>query len=434
MLRRTLWMSVCCGCLTVAQADDWPQWMGPQRDNVWREEGIIDAFPDAGPSVVWRAPVAGGYAGPAVVGSRVFVTDYETAENVKVANFERKKFTGIERVRCLDANTGKSLWQHSYPVTYGLSYPAGPRCTPTVDEGRVFTLGAEGHLFCLDAATGEILWSHNLKQEYGTKSALWGYAGHPLVDGDQLLCVVGGRGSHLVAFNKTDGSEQWRAQTAKEQGYSPPTILNIGGQRQLVLLKPDAVTAVDPQSGEEFWSIPYEATNGSIIMSPIAWKGHVFAAGYSNKNVLIKVADDGLDAEVVWQDARKKALSPVNVQPFLDDDVIYGFDQSGYLMAVALPSGDRLWQASPLSDRPAGCETAFLVKQADRFWMFNEKGELVIAQLTPEGYQPLDSAPILEPTNNAFGRDVVWSMPAFAQRRMFVRNDREIVCVDLAKK
>ncbi len=415
-----------------ARADDWPQWMGPQRDNVWREEGLLDKFPANGPTVVWSAPVAGGYAGPAVVGDRVWVTDYVTSADVHVENFQRAEFTGVERVHCLDAKSGKSLWVHEYPVTYGLSYPAGPRCTPTVHDGLVYTLGAEGHLWCLDAEQGTVVWSKELKSEYHTTSALWGYASHPLIDGDRLLCVVGGPGSHIVAFDRKTGNEVWRAQTAKEQGYSPPTIFTIGDTRQLVLLKPDGVAAVNPANGDEYWSVPYAATNGSIIMSPVRFENYLYAAGYSNKNLLLQLSDDGQEADVVWQDARKKGLSPVNVQPFLEDGVLYGFDQSGWLYAVELPSGKRLWEASPVSKRPAGCETAFLVKQGDRFWMFNENGELVIARLTRDGYDEIDRAKVIEPTNVAFGRDVVWCMPAFAGRRMYVRNDERLICVELA--
>ena len=128
-----------------ASADDWPQWMGAKRDNVWREEGLLEKFPAGGPKVLWRTPIAGGYAGPAVAAGRVFVTDYVTTDVVKIANFERKTSTGVERVLCLDEATGKILWKHECPIVYTIAYPSGPRCTPTIDGDRVYTLGAEGH-------------------------------------------------------------------------------------------------------------------------------------------------------------------------------------------------------------------------------------------------------------------------------------------------
>ena len=414
-------------------ATDWPQWMGPNRDNVWRESGILQRFPAGGPKIVWRTPVAGGYAGPSVGMGLVFVTDYIAVGEVKVSNFERKSYTGQERVQCLDAATGKVKWEHTYPVEYSISYPAGPRCTPLVNEGRVYTLGAEGHLRCFDAATGAVVWSHDLKEQYGTKAALWGYAAHPLIDGDKLICVVGGQGSHVVALQKFTGVELWRSLSSPEQGYSPPTIIEAGGRRQLILIRPDALTSVDPENGRPFWSVPYEATNGSIIMSPVQYGGYLYAAGYSDRSLLVNLTADPPGATEVWRDRRRQAISPVNVQPMIQGNVLYGVGQNGWLTAMELPSGKRLWQTAwPLGERPMRTGTSFLIKQADRFWLFTEQGELIIATLTPEGHHEIDRAKILEPTNTAFGRSVVWCAPAFAGRRMYVRNDRECVCVDLA--
>jgi outer membrane protein assembly factor BamB len=428
------WIVTLLAVVVPASADDWPQWMGPGRDNVWREAGIVERFPAGGPKILWTAPVAGGYSGPAVAAGRLVVTDYVTADDVKVANFERKQFSGVERVLCLDEATGREIWKHEYPVKYTMSYPAGPRCTPIIHQGKVYTLGGEGHLICFDLNGGEVVWQKDLVQQYNTKTALWGYASHPLIDGQKLICLAGGEGSHVVAFDKDTGEELWRALTSPEQGYSPPTMVQAGGKRQLILLRPNAVTSVDPETGREYWSFPYEATSGSIIMSPIKAGEFLYAGGYSNKNLLLKLASDRPAAEVQWQDLPRKAVSPVNVQPILDQDVIYGFDQRGTFVAFEVPSGDRLWETpAPLAeDRPLGSGTAFIVRQGDRYWLFTEQGDLIIAQLSRDGFTELDRAHVIEPTNVAFGRDVVWSMPAFANRRAYIRNDKQCIAVELA--
>jgi outer membrane protein assembly factor BamB len=416
-----------------AYADDWPQWMGANRDNIWREEGLLDKFPEGGPKILWRTPVAGGYAGPAVAEGRVFLMDYVTSDNVKVDNFDRKASSGTERVLCLDEATGDVKWKHEYPVTYTISYPAGPRCTPTVHEGKVYALGAEGNLTCLDAATGNVVWSKDFHQQYNTKSALWGYASHPLVDGDNLICIVGGEGSHVVAFDKNTGEERWKALTSPEQGYSPPTIVEAGGVRQLVLLRPNAVTAVDPASGDELWSVDYEATSNSIIMSPVLAGELLYAAGYNNQSLLLKLASDKPAAEVVWRNRGANAISPVNVQPYTEEGVLYGVDQKGVLRAVDLQSGKKLWETSqPIGERPSTNGTAFIVREGDRHWLFNDSGELVIGKITRDGFEEIDRAKVIEPTNTAFGRDVVWSMPAFAHRHAYIRNDKECIAVDLS--
>jgi hypothetical protein len=153
--------------------------------------------------------------------------------------------------------------------------------------------------------------------------------------------------------------------------------------------------------------------------------------------MMLKLATDKPAAEIVWRDKGRDAISPVNVQPFVDveESVVYGLDQSGDLCAMTVPEGRRLWATpNPVSQRRVGNGTAFIVRQSDRYWLFNESGELIIAKLSRDGYQEIDRAKVIEPTNNAFGRDVVWSMPAFAGRQAFIRNDNEIICLDLEKK
>jgi outer membrane protein assembly factor BamB len=408
--------------------------MGPKRDNVWREEGVLDTFPAEGPRVSWRVPVAGGYAGPAVAGGRVFVTDYVTEADVKIANFERNTSTGSERVLCLDEATGKLLWKHEYPVTYTIAYPAGPRCTPTVAGDRVYTLGAEGNLFCFDAATGRVLWSRDLKKDYATKAALWGWASHPLVDGDRLVCIAGTDTAHAVALDTRSGRELWRAGKAPEQGYVPPSIIEAAGVRQLVLVKPDGVYAVEPETGKLLWETAYGADNGSIIMTPVRAGEYLYIGGYQNKNLLLKLKGDAPGVEVVWRNKPKQGISAVNVQPFVADGLVYGFHENGELRAMRLPDGDFAWRGGgPLGGRPQGSGTAFITRHADRFFLFAETGDLVIAKLTPTGYEELSRAHLIEPTNVAFGRPVVWCPPAYANRSIIVRNDAELIRVSLAK-
>lgn len=423
----------CCSLVSTSLlAEDWPGWMGPKRDNQWNLDRAPSTFPADGLKPLWSTKVAGGYSGPAVVGERVYLTDMLTQADAKVDNFGRKAFDGTERVHCIDNSTGKVLWTHEYPVKYAISYPAGPRCTPIVDGDRLYTLGAEGDLFCFQAATGKVIWSKNLKATYKTESPLWGYAAHPLIDGDNLITLAGGEGSQTVSLNKKTGEEVWRFGTSKETGYSPPTIIQAAGVRQLILVNPEAVNSVNPDNGKPYWSIPYTADNGSIIMSPVRADKYLFIGGYSNRNLLIELGGDQPSAKEVWRNQAKKGMSPVNVQPMVIDKIVYGCDQSGELMAFDIASGDRLWETSkPISDRPQGSGTAFMVKNGDRFFLFNESGELIIAKISPKGYEELARTKIIEPTNNAFGRDVVWCAPAFANGSIYVRNDEQLIRVPL---
>ena len=173
--------------------DDWPQWLGPKRDGVWRENGIVEKF-DQQPKLRWSLPIGGGYAGPAVASGRVYVLDRQLAKGNRNPqnSFDKGKLQGTERILCLNESDGKVIWTHEYDCPYEISYPAGPRCTPTVDGERVYTLGAMGNLFCLNAKNGKVLWKSDFRKDYGAKVPVWGFAAHPLVDGDKLICLVGG--------------------------------------------------------------------------------------------------------------------------------------------------------------------------------------------------------------------------------------------------
>jgi outer membrane protein assembly factor BamB len=421
---------------------DWPQWMGPNRDAVWAETGILEKFPDGGPKVLWRTPIGGGYTGPAVVGDRVYVMDYLTKADVTKENFQRNaQLDGEERVLCLDAKDGKILWKHAYPRKYTISYPCGPRCTPTVQEGKVYALGAEGNLWCLDAADGKVIWSKDFVKDYGVKSPLWGFASHPLVDGKKLICMVGGKDATVVAFDKDDGKELWKSLSAKEPGYCPPTLIEAGGVRQLVVWHSEGLAGLDPESGKPHWSVPLPVRFAMSVMAPRKSGDLLYAGGVWGVAVALKLDPSKPAVSEVWRgvtNMKGKGLYPMNMTPFVEDGVLYGVDQPGQFRAVKIDTGEQLWQSwRPVTgkddSRPVYCGTAFVVNNGGRYFIFNEKGELVIARLSPKGYEEIDRAKLLEPTGVAQGRSVVWSHPAFAHRCCFVRNDNEIVAVSLAK-
>jgi outer membrane protein assembly factor BamB len=424
-----------------ARADDWPQWLGPKRDSVWRETGLLEKFPACGPTVLWRMPIDGGFSGPAVAAGKVYVMDYVTAaDRSNPGPSTRKKIDGKERVLCFNAADGKPLWEHAYDCEYFVSYESGPRCTPTVSGGKVYTLGTMGDLRCLDADSGKLIWQKDLKKEYGIPAPNWGFSGHPLVDGQKLFVTVGGEGSVLVAFDKDSGKEIWRALSAKEPGYCPPSIIEAGGVRQLLLWSPDGINSVDPETGKVYWNAPLEPEYGMSIAAPRKWNNYLFAGGIGFKAVMLQLAADRPNATQVWVGDKTNAVYPVNSTPFIEDGIIYAVDQPGALRAVKMETGERLWESyKPVvgKDEPPGTRinsgTAFLVKNGNRFVMFAETGELILAKLSPKGYEEISRAKILEPTTTTFGRKVVWSHPAFANKCVFARNDKELVCVSLAQ-
>lgn len=422
------------------RADDWPQWLGPRRDAVWREAGIIEKFPAGGPVVKWRTPIGGGYSGPAVSGGRVFVTDRRLAAGAKnpADPFARGSIPGSERVLCLDERTGKIIWDYEYDCPYTVSYPAGPRATPLVDEGRVFTLGSEGHLYCFDAAAGKVIWSRDLKRDYGIPTPLWGFSAHPLVDGERLICLVGGSNTTAVAFQKGTGKEMWRALSAKEPGYCPPMIYTYGGKRQLVVWHPEAINSLEPGSGALNWSVPFDVRSALSVPTPRQSDDRLLITSFYNGSKMLRVT--ATNATVLWEGKKASerdtdTLHSIMSTPFIEGGYIYGVCSYGQLRCLNAQTGERIWETfEATSQKEARWANAFLIKQGERFFLWNETGDLIMARLSPKGYEEIGRAHLLEPTNMAAGRPVLWSHPAFANRTMYARNDKEIISVWLGSE
>ncbi|QDV53734.1 PQQ-binding-like beta-propeller repeat protein [Gimesia fumaroli] len=431
----TLIVTLLCSSLIsqVGFSDDWPQWGGPQQDLVWRETGIVKTLPTTGllPRV-WSTPIGEGYAGPAVaeVNSRwcVFVTDRTFKQRV-----------GYERVLCLDAETGKPIWKHEYPVEYSVSYPAGPRSTPVINDGRVYTLGAQGHLFCFDAASGDVLWSKNFVEDYGTKLPTWGMVASPLVDGDQLITLVGGqKDSLIVSFDKATGKELWRALNDRAVGYAPPVIFTFGGKRELIVWHPTAVSALEPQTGKLIWEVPYGVRYGLSIATPRKVGNRLFVASFYNGPRMIEVSNDGTQAKIVWSgksdsEIKTDGLHPIMMTPIFDGTHIYGVCSYGQLRCLDASNGRRLWETEKATGKGRWWN-AFIIPHEDRYFLHNEQGDLIIANLTPKGYDEISRAKLIEPTRRVQRRMTIWSHPAFAMKSVFARNDKEIIRVDLSAK
>jgi outer membrane protein assembly factor BamB len=174
--------------------------------------------------------------------------------------------------------------------------------------------------------------------------------------------------------------------------------------------------------------------NGCTIMTPVRSGEYLYFGGYRHKNLLLKLTADKPGVEVVWKDKKGHGMSPINVQPMMVDGLLCGYDEDGQMFGVELPSGKRVWESNgPVGKEPVGSATAFMVKNGDRFFFFAETGELVIGKLTAKGYEETDRAKVLDQTYSAYGRKVVWSPPAYADKKVYLRNDKEIIAVDLAK-
>jgi len=424
-----LFAAICI--LEPALAEDWPEWRGKGRGGIWNESGILDKFPEKGLTVVWRTPLRGGFAGPAVAAGRVFVTDFELSGGMK----------GTERTLCLDERSGKVLWTREWDADYGgMSYPSGPRATPTVDDDRVYVVGASGTLLCLDSRTGSMIWRRDYVKDYGTQIPTWGIASAPLLDQDRVIVIVGGQpDAKVMALDKRTGEEIWRALPSdSEPGYGQPVIVEAGGIRQLIIWHPTAVASLDPATGKVHWQQPFRIHMGMTLATPVVSGSRLLVSSFFNGSMLLELA--GERARMIWKgksdsEIKSDGLHAVVNTPVIDGDYLYGICSYGQFRCLNLKTGERVWETMEVIKEKARWASGFIVRHGDRYFINTDRGELIIAKLSPQGYQEISRTPLIKPTSNPGNRRelgaVNWSHPAYANRHIVARNDEEIVSLSL---
>jgi outer membrane protein assembly factor BamB len=412
-------------------ADDWPQWRGTNRDGVWKETGLLEKFSSPQLDIKWRVPVSNGYSGPTVANNKVYLTDKITDP---VSN--RPK----ERVHCLDVRNGSKIWSYSYECDYGgVGYPDGPRAAVTVDRGLAYVLGAKGHLHCFDAAKGAVDWGHDLYKEYDIDLPIWGISAAPIVEGNLVIVQIGGSNACLVAFDRLNGKEKWRALPDKAS-YCAPIVINQAGKRVLVCRTGDRVVGLNPQTGKLYWDFPYPPKQMVIaIATPVVFEDMLFVTAFYDGSLVLRLRKDKLAVEKVWQrcgqnERNTDSLHSIISTPIILSGHIYGVDSYGELRCLDLKTGDRIWESDKAVPH-ARWSTIHFVKNADKVWMFNERGELIIARLSPKGFEEISRTQLLRPTKGQLSDrgGVCWSHPAFANKHIFARNDNELVCASLEK-
>ena len=453
--------TTCLGVVLILSAgpsaEDWHQWRGVDRIGVWTETGVVETLPDR-LVVKWRAPVNSGYSGPAVADGRVFVTDW--AEDP-----ESRTMDGTERVIALDERTGTVQWTRGWPTSYRMlqvSYANGPRATPTIDGDRVYVVGATGILVCLNVDTGAVIWRKDYVEDYGTSVPTWGVSSAPLVDGDRLIALVGGDpGALVTAFDKYTGEELWRAlDVVGEMGYAQPVIFEAGGVRQLIIWHPAALASLDPETGNVYWEQPWEVGVGATVPTPVKSGNYLLVSQFSYGSMMMRLHTDRPDATLLWKGQGRSelpnetdGLHSMITTPVIAGDYIYGVGSYGELRGLDARTGARVWMSREMTPQ-ARWSTAFIVRHDDRYFVNTEEGLLIIAQFTPTGYVEISRTKLIDATGRSdrigeidrylresgrpprsgtsYNRPVNWSHPAYANRHIVQRNDREIIRVSLS--
>ena len=419
-----------------AYADDWPEYRGKGRRGVWTETGIVETLPADGLKVRWRTPVDAGWSSPVVSDGRVFLTDFTRAD---------LSTDVVERAIGLDEETGRILWTRSWDADYrivGATWE-GPRVTPTVDGELVYFVGATGLLLALDVETGAERWTRDLLNDYGGAPPSWGFSSAPLVDGQRLITIVGGEdNARVVAFDKVTGEEIWRALPSDADiGVPLPIIIQAAGRPQLVIWFPEKVVSLDPATGELYWEQPTRTDFNMNITPPVHSGSRLLVSSFYNGSMMLALDDDRPGAELVWRgrsnnEIATDGLHSVMTTPVILGDHIYGVGSFGQFRALNASTGERLWETQELTGERARWASAFIVAHEDRFFINNDRGDLIIARFSPAGYEEISRTPLIEPTSNSSNRrrlgGVSWVAAAYANRHVLVRNDEEVLSASLA--
>jgi outer membrane protein assembly factor BamB len=402
--------------MTLVPAQDWPQYNGPQHDRVAATQVDLKAWPEAGPSQLWKVDTPAGFSSFTVAHGRAFTLVTQK---------------GAETCLALDASSGKELWSTKLG---GIKYDGGgdagtsnnrggdgPRSTPAATESRVFAYDASMHLTCLDAKSGKKLWSKDIEQQYKGKNIRWQNATSPLLEGNLVIVAGGGPRQSLLAFQQKNGKLAWRAEDEKLT-HATPVAATLHGVRQVIFFMQSGLVAVTPEKGKVLWRAEYPF-NISTAASPVVHGDLIYcSAGYGVGGGAFRVDKKGskFEAELVWQ--QRNRLQNHWSTPICKDGYLYGMFSfkkygEGPLKCVELSSGEEKWSVS-------GFGPGNVILVGDRLVALSDAGEVVLVDPSPEAYRELSRMDVLD------GK--CWSSPSFAQGHLFVRSSTEGVCLDLA--
>lgn len=390
---------------TFALAQDWPQFLGPARNGTYSGNDLAAKWGPAGPAVVWKKEVGQGFSSPVVAQGRLIL-------------FHR--VGDKELVEALDAVSGRPIWSFDYPTRYrdDFGFDEGPRSAPTVAGGRVYTFGAEGALHCLDFATGKKIWSLDTHKQFQVAKGFFGAAGAPLVDGDRVFMNIGGAIAGLVAFDAATGKTLWTVPN-QEASYSSPVAATIHGSRHVLFFTRSGLVDVDPATGKVRYELPWRARMRASVnaATPVVVDDMVFlSASYGTGAVLLQIGPDGL--KKIW--ASDDALTNHYATSVYKDGFLYGFhgrqEEGQSLRCIEFKTGKVRWNVD-------GFGAGTITLAGDKLLIMREGGELILAAASPAAFQKTSEAKVLPPT--------VRSYPAFASGRMYIRNEKTLICLNL---
>jgi outer membrane protein assembly factor BamB len=393
---------------TIDLVFDYPRYRGLHGDGNVTADMPATSWADAKPRELWRQPCGKGFAGFAVAG------------NIAVTIEQRG---GEETIVCYDRNSGKERWTFGYTASFEHATGSGPRATPTIDSGAVYSFGATGELVCVDATTGEKRWQVNVLEDSEATCVTWGMTSSPLIHDGKVIVNAGVNpaknvGRALVAYSVKDGSRVW-ASGDQQAGYSSPMLTTLAGRQQILLFDGGGLAGFDPKDGSELWRYPWKTFQDMNISQPLVVDANrvLISSETSNGCVLLRIiqAEGKLVPEVVWEN---RSLSAKWANPIRRGSAIFGLSD-GMLVCLDVESGKRRWRGRAYGNGQ-------LLGMGNSLLILSEQGDVVLVSADSDKFREMGRLKVFS--------DRTWNTPALAGRQLFMRNDVEMVCLELPMK
>ncbi|MEQ8846742.1 PQQ-binding-like beta-propeller repeat protein [Botrimarina sp.] len=408
-MTRLLGLALLLSASATAHARDWPQWMGPQRDGLTSETGLLKEWPEGGPKRVWLNREVGlGYSGPAIADGKLYTLGSRD---------------GVEQLIALDADTGDELWAVDLGQEYENDWGNGPRNTPTVDDGRVYALAARGALVCVSADSGDPIWKKQL-QDFGGETPNWGYAESPLVDDGRVVVTPGGEKGAILALDKLTGERIWQAEELTPIAhYSSIVVGSPNGQKQYIQLLQDQLVGVAPDSGELLWSVPWPG-RVAVIPTPLVEGNRVYATtAYGIGCMLVEIAPDNTP-EVVYEN---KVIKNKHGGVILLDGHVYGHSDGAGWVCQDFDTGELVWRERSALD--AGS----LGYADERLYLLSEDGgEVVLLEPSPKEWIEKGRFTLEPQTDLRKPKGKIWVHPVIANGKLYLRDQELLFCFDVS--
>jgi outer membrane protein assembly factor BamB len=389
-------------------AADWPQWRGPNRDDVSKETGLLQSWPEGGPKQVWVFKDSGlGYSGYSIVGGKLFTMGIRN---------------GGEELIAVDTKVGKELWSAKIGEILKNGWGDGPRGTPTVDGGFVYALGGQGTLICASVADGKIAWQKSM-QEFGGKTPGWGYTESVLVDGDKVLSTPGGSKGAVVALDKTTGKTIWQS-TGFTDGaqYSSIIATDLNGARQYIQLTMKSVVGLNAADGKVLWKVEFPGKT-AVIPTPIVHGNQVYVtAGYGVGCMSFKVGA-GNTIEKLYEN---KVMKNHHGGVILIDGHIYGHSDGVGWTCQNLATGEEVW-----SDKNALGKGAVAYADGRLYCLAENNGTVVLAEASTKGWKEHGRFKLEPQTTQRNPQGRIWTHPVIVDGKLYLRDQELLHCYDV---